>query len=197
MPLLPVIQLAKPIKSVTIARSSSGNARVGEIVSAPVPIAANQAASDAVVSVQELEAFAALYHNASAVLQDAAAKLNQLCEEIIAGHHEAIARLSVEIARKVIMRNIEEGDYEIESIIKEALRNAPKNTDIVVRLNPRDLANFQQLRSSGETDLSGFELEADPGVGQAECVVESSKGIIKVLIDEHLEQISKALAKTG
>lgn len=146
---------------------------------------------------EELEAQIRVYRDLCLALQDVVARLNQLHDEIIAGHHEAIARLSVEIARKVLMRNISDGDYEMELIIKEALKNAPQGAGVVVRLNPQDLADFRKLHDADQPALLGVELTADASIGRAECVVESSKGIIKLLIDEHLEQISKALVKTG
>lgn len=148
-------------------------------------------------SVQELETQKKLHHEGFGALQGIISRLNQFYDEIFAGHNEAIARLSVEIARKVLMRNISDGDYEIESIIKEALKNVPQSSSLVVRLNPHDLEGLQKLQKAGEATLTGIELVADTDVGRAECVIESSKGIIKLLIDEHLEQISKALIKTG
>ena len=197
MPLLPVIQLAKPLKTVKIVSDCSDNVMFSSACESSSIVSKKQTDVDAAASLQELETQKHLYREARTVLENVTAKLDQLCEDIIAGHHDAIARLSVEIARKVIMQTIEAGDYQIESIIREALKNAPKNTGIVVRLHPQDLAAFQKLQDTGQTTLSGFNLEADAQIGRAECVVESSKGIIKVLIDEHLEQISKALTKAG
>lgn len=129
-------------------------------------------------------------------LNKAAAKLQESCDEVFARHREEIARLSVEIARKILMQKVENGDYKIESIVKEALVNVPSRQDVVVRLNPEDLAQClkaQQDAPGGE--LASVQLVADPGIGRAECVLESPKGIIKSLIDENLERVGKALGK--
>ena len=94
------------------------------------------------------------------------------------------------------MQKVENGDYKIEPIIKETLSSAPVRQDVVVRLNPADLAEWQKLRENepGE-DFTGIKFVPDASIGRAECVLETPKGIIESLINQHLEQIGKALRK--
>jgi flagellar biosynthesis/type III secretory pathway protein FliH len=127
-------------------------------------------------------------------LQDAAGKLNKFYEGAFVEHKEQIAKLAVEIARKILVQKVEEGEYEIESIIKEAISNSPTRQDIVVRLNPDDLSQYEQLREKESiADLAGVKFVADANIGRAECVLETPKGIIESLIEQHLEQVGKAL----
>ena len=179
---MPVVQLNKPFSAVRIVTEGA---------------AVSQTAAEQAALTQELRMQMGLYRDACAVLQTAAARLNQAYDEFFAAHNEAIARLSVEIARKVLMRNITDGDYEIETIIKEALGSVPDSAGLVVRLNPGDLSDLQALQQAGDESLAGVKLTADAAVGRAECVVESSKGMIKLMIEDHLDQISKALTKAG
>lgn len=145
---------------------------------------------------EDLKAQKSLYSEVCRTLQGLAAKLNKLYDEIFASHKEEIARLSVEIARKVLMQKVEDGDYEIESIVREALKSAPTHQDLVVRLNPQDLAACQKAQQDDVSGtLAGIKLVTDHNIGRAECVLESPKGIIELLIDEHLERIGKALKK--
>jgi flagellar biosynthesis/type III secretory pathway protein FliH len=125
-------------------------------------------------------------------------KLNQFYDELLARHREEIAKLSVEIANKVLMQKLQKGDYKIESIINEALKNAPARQDMVVHLNPDDIAQLQKLRQHDPTNtLANIKFVADPAIGRAECLLETPKGIIKSFIKEHIERISDALAKVG
>jgi len=137
------------------------------------------------------------FSQACQVLNQVAAKLQESCADVFARHREEIAKLSVEIARKILMQKVEQGDYEIESIVKEALLHAPSRQDVVVRLNPEDLAQCLKAQQQDEQGgvLAGVQLVADPSIGRAECLLESPKGIIKSLIDENLERIGKALGK--
>ena len=182
-----VVKLAKPLKAVRISNGSEA---------AGLTSLDGQDKAEHTVSLTELESQKQLYSNVCLALEEVAARLNQLYDEIFAQHNEAIAKLSIEIARKVLMQNISEGDYQIESIIKETLKGAPEGSDMTVRLNPQDLADLRQLQNTGSMALDGIELAEDANIGRGECVIESSKGIVKFLIEDHLEQITKALVKT-
>jgi len=81
---------------------------------------------------EELLAEKAVFVQACQTLNEVISKLNQFYGQIFAGHREEIARLSVEIARKVLVQKVDNGDYEIESIIKEALQNVPSGKDVIV-----------------------------------------------------------------
>lgn len=125
-------------------------------------------------------------------------KLNQFYDELFAGHREEIAKLSVEIANKILMQKAQKGDYKIESIINEALKNAPAHQDVVVHLNPDDMSQLQKLSQHDPSNtLADIKFVADPAIGRAECLLETPKGIIKSFIKEHIERISDALAKAG
>jgi flagellar biosynthesis/type III secretory pathway protein FliH len=145
---------------------------------------------------QDVEAQRAALSQANQALRKVIARLNEFYDAAFAAHKEEIARLAVEIARKILAQKVENGDYKIEPIIKETLSNAPVRQDVVVRLNPADLTEWQKLRESepGE-DFTGIKFVADASIGRAECVLETPKGIIESLINQHLEQIGKALRK--
>ena len=95
---------------------------------------------------QELDAQKAAFSQACQALNGVIAKLNQFCDKLYVEHREEIARLSVEIARKILMQKVENGDYEIESIIKEALKNTPGSQDVIVHLNPEDIEKCQKAQ---------------------------------------------------
>ncbi len=147
---------------------------------------------------QDFEAQKAVFSQACQTLNGVITKLNQFCDKMYAEHREEIARLSVEIARKILMQKVENGDYEIESIIKEALKNAPSSQDVIVHLNPEDLEKYQKAQQDEPGGvLAGIKFIPDPNIGRAECLLESPKGIIKSLIDDNLERIGKALEKAN
>jgi flagellar biosynthesis/type III secretory pathway protein FliH len=147
---------------------------------------------------QELEAQKTAFLEACRTLNDVISKLNQFYGQIFAGHREEIARLSVEIARKILMQKVENGDYEIESIVKEALSKAPADQDVIVHLNPEDLEKCRKAQQDEPGGLlSGIKLISDPDIGRAECMLESPKGVIKSMIADSLERIGKALEKAN
>ena len=181
------VHLERPVTSVSILDDCSSNAESS--------VAGSMNTEQ--IRLGDLKAQKSLYSDVCRTLQDLTAKLNQFYDQIFAEQKEEIARLSVEIARRVLMQKVQDGDYKIETIVKEILKNAPTHRDIVVHLNPEDLTDCQKAQQDdSDNTLAGIKLVADVNIGRAECVLESPKGIIKSLIDEHLEQIGKALKKT-
>ena len=156
----------------------------------------DSAANAGQVLTQDSEAQKTAFSQAYQALNTVVTKLNECYDKVFVEQKEEIARLSVEIARKVLMQKVQDRDYKIESIIKEALNNAPTRQDIVVHLNAEDLAECQKaLKEKPDGTLTDVKFVSDSNIGRAECLLESPKGIVESLINEHLDRISKALKK--
>jgi len=125
-------------------------------------------------------------------LERAAAQVADLQQQIIAEAEAHLLDLAVEIARKVLMQEIQAGRHQIEPIVREALRRAPANREIAVRLNPDDLARLEAASDRDEMPAN-VRLVADPSVGPAECVVETAEGTVEARIDHELDQVRGAL----
>ena len=122
--------------------------------------------------------------------------LHRLHEETLAGNRAQIARLAVEIARRILLYKVGKGDYEIQAIVEEALKRAPTRQNVVVHLNPEDLSRCQQLQQADpQSPFAALEFAADWNIGRGECLVETPKGIVQSFLEEHLEHISEALQK--
>jgi len=182
------VRLEQPIASAQLLTGTGTAASAqsaGDSVARIAPVSSGDSASQRAAFLQ-----------ASKALNSAVAKLGKFYEDLFAGQKGEIARLSVEIARKILMQKVETGDYRIESIVQEALENTPSRTDVVIHLNSEDLDQCQKAQEdAGGTLFDGVRFVADPAIGRAECVVESPRGITKFLIEENLERISKALTK--
>lgn len=188
------VNLNKPIKS---ARFLDDQTEGGVSLSS-IPGREGSEADTVQIKQQELDAQKAVFLQACQTLNDVISKLNQFYNKIFAERREEIARLSIEIARKILMQKVENGDYEIESIVKEALSKAPASQEVIVHLNPDDLEKFQKVQQDGPGGtLTGVKLISDTNIGRAECMLESPKGLIKSLIDDNLERIAKALEKAN
>ncbi len=182
MPDMPTVKMPRAIGSINVIESRSA-------VMEPV------SEGDIETEMQnDPEAQKLLYDKTLATLEAAAKKLQSVHERMVVEHRQAIAKLAIEIARKILAQKVKESDYQIELIVQEALNNAPARQNIVVRLNPADLARCQQMQQS-DSALASVKLVADPGIGAAECVVETPKGKVESLIEGHLEQVAKALSK--
>jgi flagellar biosynthesis/type III secretory pathway protein FliH len=129
-------------------------------------------------------------------LSKAAAELQRLQEELLGSHREPIVRLSIGIAEKILMKQIDMGQYDISRIIGEAMSIVPAQDQIVVRLNPIDLEIYDKsLQETGKTRPNHVTLKPDSNIDRAECVVESEQGLIEYRIAEHLRQIEEAMLR--
>lgn len=133
-----------------------------------------------------------------AALENAAGQLEQLRSSLVSSHREQIVRLSLDIAGKIIGKEVAEGNYAIETIVLEALQAAPSAKQMTVRLNPDDLKAFETVATEGGLRLPpNTEWVADWAVNPAECVIDTEAGSAESLIEEHLHQIGEALLHTS
>lgn len=162
-------------------------------VSRPAGAADAGASPEAVRRALEAER-GGLAHAAQA-LERAAAALTDL-QETIAHEAEAhLAALAVAIARKVLRQAVDAGQYDVEATVREALRCAPSRREVVVRLNPEDLARIEKAGSEGKPlGLGGVRLAADPALGRAECAVDTAEGTVDVRLEDQLQEVRQALA---
>jgi flagellar biosynthesis/type III secretory pathway protein FliH len=181
---MPTIQLAGPIKAVrlvdALARSPSA--------------APHMQNAESEIRNPEAQELVPLCKTVKSIVD----QLNKIHEETVASHRSEIARLAVEIARKVLACRTANGDYDLQTVIEEALKCAPTRQDIVVHVHPEDLAPCQQLmQENPDGPLAGLEFVADWSVARADCVVETPKGIVKSFVEQHLERIGEALMQVG
>lgn len=133
-----------------------------------------------------------------AALSRAAEDLNETRSTLFSSHREQIVRLSLEIAARILAKEVADGNYAIEKIVLETLASAPPSRQMTIRLNPDDLKAFETAAAEQELNLPpSIEFAADRSVRPAECVIESELGTVESLIDEHLAKIGDALLGAG
>ena len=102
------VNFAKPVNSVEILDDCGGG--VESSASSGTGVTAGTEQTNLA---EDLNAQKRLYSEVCQTLHDLATKLNQFYDEISTGHKDEIAKLSVEIARKILMQKVEDGEYEI------------------------------------------------------------------------------------
>ncbi len=188
---MPTIHLMQPIATASVIDAEQ--LRLGPALTNPPSAIRHPPSDDANAESQPEKAELARLLE---IVNGLAGSLHQLHEQTLVRHRAEIARLAVEIARRILMCKAAQGDYEIQAIVEEALKRAPTRQNVVVRLNPEDLSRCQQLQKDNpQSPFAELEFTADWSIGRGECLVETPKGIVKSFIEEHLEHISEALQK--
>jgi flagellar biosynthesis/type III secretory pathway protein FliH len=190
------VKLSRPVRAVHMAGPVHSMAGSGVHDGAGPKNATDQAMADLQKQRAEMEQQQRHLAQTCQVLDDLACKVTRFYEEMVATHRTEIARLAVEIARRVLAQKVRQGDYEVESIIQEALEKAPAKQGVTIHVSPQDYEDCQRLQQERpDSPWACLTFVADPSIGQAQCLVETPRGIVKSVIEEHLEKIQVALEK--
>lgn len=129
-----------------------------------------------------------------AAMDKAAGEVKQAHEKAFSEYPGQIAKLSVEIAKRILSQSVDRGDYDIEEIIKKTLTVAPTSDNCVVKLNPVDMQKAQELLGEKPDSIAAnIRFISDEGIGRAQCVLETPKGIVEYFIDDQLNRIAEAI----
>ncbi len=144
---------------------------------------------------QQLHVRAMRLDAAIEALGAAADEFRRTQEQLIDEQEQHVVALALEVARKVLMQEVQAGRYEIEPIIKEALLHVSVRKDVVVHLNPEDytVCEMAQQQAGGARNTGDLHFVADPMVARAACVLETSQGVVDSSVEGHLDEIAKAL----
>lgn len=126
-------------------------------------------------------------------LDAAARRLDVVHAEAVAEAERHLADLALEIARRVLMQEIDAERYRIDPILKEALsrvRSGPRN--VVVHLNPADHKRCELKDDPDHSHVVRF--VPDPAVSRAECLIDVEEGVIESSIEQNLTDIADALS---
>lgn len=125
-------------------------------------------------------------------VEAAAAQIEAERQQVMKQAEAEMVDLAVNIARKVLMQEIQAGRYEIDPIVKEALGSVQQRQGIVVHLNPADLARCETARQAGDA-ADAVQFVADESIPPAQCLVETTQGPVESTLEGHLEQVADAL----
>jgi flagellar assembly protein FliH len=120
--------------------------------------------------------------------------LNRLRGEIFATSEREVIRLALEIARKIIKREVAIDEELILALVKVALDRVADRALISVRVNPKDhaaMARHHAALSDADALSESVKLIEDPLIGRGGCVIETESGTIDARIEEQLREIER------
>ena len=134
---------------------------------------------------------------AEALLRQYAASveaLNRLRSELFATSEREVIRLALEIARKIVKREVAIDEELILALVKVALDRVADQALITVRVNPKDHAVIERHHAAlpDANSLSeSVKLVEDPLIGRGGCIIETESGTIDARIEEQLREIER------
>lgn len=127
-------------------------------------------------------------------LEGGLGQLQELKWQVFHEAREQLIDLAIDIARKVLMQEIQAERYDIDPIVAEALARVPARCDVVVHLNPEDWSRCQTAGHDPEAgEARQVRFVSDWSVPRAQCVLETSEGVVTSDVEGHLGRIGEAL----
>lgn len=156
-----------------------------------------QAALDRVVAIAREEGYRAGLSEgrqpgrdtASEALDRAAEELRALREELIEQAARDAAALATEIAAHLLHKEIDEGRYDIERIVREVLRESGVGRDACsVHLHPTDVASLEGVKFR-----SGTAIEEDIAIARGNVQIEAPRGLMVHDVDGAVRSIRERI----
>ncbi len=111
-----------------------------------------------------------------------------------------IVDLSLEIARKIIRKELSVQRDVVLGVVRDALKKVGEGEEkITIKVNPEDyevlVANFEEVRNNGR--VRKVEIEPAPDISPGGCYIETERGDVDARIEEQLREIEDALRKAN
>ena len=142
------------------------------------------------------EANAALEHELAELQQEADQQIAEFWRRI----EPELLRLSVDIAGKIVHREIAANEDFVLSTVKAALYQLREREHLKLRLNPSDCETARQHKEDliGAVEgIRSIEVIEDRRVDQGGCLIESPNGQLDGRIETQLKEVEKALLEAS
>lgn len=137
----------------------------------------------------------ALSGQSARVLEKSLTEFEQLQRRIFADAEKQVAKLALEIAKKIVRREVRIDEQIVLAMIKVAMSYVSDGRKIKVRVNPADLkvihANFSR-GSDFESSSPPPEWVADPAIERGGFVIESDVGMVDGRLGQQFQEIEKS-----
>lgn len=104
-----------------------------------------------------------------------------------------IVQLSLAIARKILHREAQVDPLMLAGIVRVALDKLESSTEVVVRVNPRNLTEWRDYFSRTLEPRELPEVIEDPGIPPDRCVLQTLLGTTELGIETQLKEIERGL----
>jgi flagellar assembly protein FliH len=133
----------------------------------------------------------------SEALAQALLATGSLRARLLQESEEDLLKLSVLIARTVMLRELSCDPGFLATVVRGAVDLASDGGEVVVRLNPEDYAQVAQRPEFAALsgDKRNITLRGDPAVAPAGCLVETVRGNIDAGLDAQLDEIYRRLCE--
>jgi flagellar assembly protein FliH len=124
---------------------------------------------------------------------DTILELGALRGRLFADVERQVVKLAVEVAKKIVHREIQADRDVIQTLVKVALSHAAEKSAVTVRLSPADYNYLLEHRAELNEGNSSREivLLADKSIERGGCLVQTECGDIDARIEEEFRELER------
>lgn len=124
---------------------------------------------------------------------DSFVEISSLKPSLYAQAEHEVVKLAIEIARKIVHREIQVDRNIIQTFVRVALSHVTEKSSVKVNLNPVDYKYVMECRDElGQTEGSDLLFQSDNSIEQGGCLVETKCGNIDARIEEKFREVEHA-----
>ncbi len=144
-----------------------------------------------------MEEAEARWHEQFRRLEEQAEELRREHEELLEAAEPELAKLSLEIARKVLKQELSVNPEAVISVVRAAVHRI-KDREVRILVSPRDLETVRAARENLiaiAEGVSQMDIVSDRRIGQGGCVLEMPSGNLDARIETQLAHIEEIIAR--
>jgi flagellar assembly protein FliH len=117
----------------------------------------------------------------------------KLREKLIKAAERDLVELAIEIAKKLVHREVKIDEKIITTLVRVALERLAVKNGITVTVNPLDAKILSEELQDLVGDEGSVQLKTDEDLRRGDCLVESEYGSIDARISEQFKEIEEGL----
>jgi type III secretion protein L len=120
-------------------------------------------------------------------------------DRLLKTSEQAMVRLAVRVAEKIIGEHLRSSPDLIVSIVREALKSVRSEKGITIRVHPDDVEILRQSIHRLQDLLSGCHIKVigSGAVASGGCIVESELGVVDAQLETQLKCLEEALLRAA
>ena len=126
---------------------------------------------------------------------DAIREIGSLKPKLYQQAERDVVRLALEVAKKIVHREIQLDPEIIQTLVKIALNHVAVRSAVTVHLNPADYAYILKQREAAGRPVDGDPetvLLADKSIDRGGCLIETECGDVDARIEEEFREVERA-----
>jgi len=141
-----------------------------------------------------------LLKEAEAKAQALVAQAQEDASRVLQDVRPVVLDLGLEIARRIMRREVTECPEVLLSIAQAALEKVKAEESVTLRVNPRDVVVVSEGKSSlleGSPGIKSLRILEDDTVEPGGCIVEGTRGRVDATLEGQLAMAREALKEVG